>query len=303
MRRSAIILAVALSAPAAAWASSPCTFCALNAQGQAVSFDLSTLPTTTWESTGGPGNPELYTLTTPCGQATSPQCGAQNDPMLQSCQGVGNLANISVALNSDGFSVTLRGGFDDPPMPNGRNAVYTFICDTSVPLDNPPFYKNTTESPPGFYNVVWRHPAGCGTTSGSSCGPSPPVPPPVPPPPSCSPGSKTCLPTWKPTWNMRNSTVLYTCNNTGFHNVTLANQYGIVVYDWSNAKALWANAHPMSSEELITTQAEMVYAQDPGLPGYAPRVWAYRNTIKVRGREREKGKRAPRCAAHATRTT
>ena len=35
----------------------------------------------------------------------------------------------------------------------------------------------------------------------------------------------------------------------------------------------------MSSEELITKQAEMVYADDPGVPGYAPRVWAYRNTI------------------------
>ena len=42
----------------------------------------------------------------------------------------------------------------------------------------------------------------------------------------------------------------------------------------SNAKALWANAHPMNSEELITKQAEMVYADDPGLQGYAPRVWA-----------------------------
>ena len=49
----------------------------------------------------------------------------------------------------------------------------------------------------------------------------------------------------------------------------------------SNAKAIWANAHPMSSEELITKQAEMVYADDPGVPGYAPRVWAYRNTIKA----------------------
>ncbi len=35
---------------------------------------------------------------------------------------------------------------------------------------------------------------------------------------------------------------------------------------------------PMTSEELITVQAEAVYAVDPGLPGYAPRVWAYRNT-------------------------
>ena len=29
----------------------------------------------------------------------------------------------------------------------------------------------------------------------------------------------------------------------------------------------------MSSEELITKQAEMVYADDPGVPGFAPRVW------------------------------
>ena len=58
------------------------------------------------------------------------------------------------------------------------------------------------------------------------------------------------------------------------HDVRHANKFGIVVYDWSNAKAIWANAHPMSSEELITKQAEMVYAQDPGVPGFAPRVWA-----------------------------
>lgn len=103
------------------------------------------------------------------------------------------------------------------------------------------------------------------------------------------------------------STVLYTCNNSGMHDVHHANQFGIVVYvrahanvhiaihtqqcdsltlagscqDWSNAKAIWANAHPMSSEELITKQAEMVLAADPGVPGYAPRVWAYRNTIKA----------------------
>ena len=44
-------------------------------------------------------------------------------------------------------------------------------------------------------------------------------------------------------------------------------------HSWSNAKAIWANAHPMSSEELITKQAEMVYADDPGVPGFAPRVW------------------------------
>ena len=37
----------------------------------------------------------------------------------------------------------------------------------------------------------------------------------------------------------------------------------------------------MSSEELITKQAEMVLAADPGITGEGPRVWAYRNTIKA----------------------
>ena len=60
--------------------------------------------------------------------------------------------------------------------------------------------------------------------------------------------------------------------------VSVANQYGVVVFDWSNAKDLWANTHPMTSEELITAQAEAVYAADPGVPGSMPRVWAYRNT-------------------------
>ena len=37
----------------------------------------------------------------------------------------------------------------------------------------------------------------------------------------------------------------------------------------------------MTSEELITAQAEAVYAADPGVKGSTPRVWAYRNTIKA----------------------
>ena len=80
---------------------------------------------------------------------------------------------------------------------------------------------------------------------------------------------------------MMRSTVLYTCNNSGFHNVDHAVKFGLVVYDWSNAKALWANARPMSSEELLTKQCEAVLAADPGVPGEQPRCWVYRNTIKA----------------------
>jgi hypothetical protein len=34
-----------------------------------------------------------------------------------------------------------------------------------------------------------------------------------------------------------------TCNNSGMHDVRHANKFGIVVYDWSNAKAIWVRKH------------------------------------------------------------
>ena len=55
--------------------------------------------------------------------------------------------------------------------------------------------------------------------------------------------------------------------------------YGIVVYDWSNAKDLWANARPMTCEEALTEQAKMVMPLMPQRPGYQPRVWVYRSTL------------------------
>lgn len=167
------LLAAAAAAGAAAF--SPCTFCALNEGRQAVNYDLGTLPAGSWSSSE-------YTVTSPCGQSTTPACGAQSDPMTQSCKGLGNLTDFSVGIMANGFNLTLRGGFDDPPMANGRNAVYIFVCDTTVPASNPPDIANLTERPGGFYNVVWRHPAACPIIGGAACGPPPPVPPPVPPP-------------------------------------------------------------------------------------------------------------------------
>ena len=80
---------------------------------------------------------------------------------------------------------------------------------------------------------------------------------------------------------MSQSTILYTCNDTGMHDVGHATKFGVVVYDWSNAKALWANAHPMNSEELLTEQCDRVLAASPSVPGEVPRCWVYRNTIKA----------------------
>ena len=80
---------------------------------------------------------------------------------------------------------------------------------------------------------------------------------------------------------MKRSTILYACNETGYHDVQQAIKYGVVVYDWSNAKQIWANTKPMTDEEALTKQAEMVLAADPGVAGGQQRVWVYRNTIKA----------------------
>jgi hypothetical protein len=225
---SPLVLALAaLAGTAGGAAASYCSFCAHNGNGQAVTFDLSGLPTATFEWSTSDG---VFDVTTPCGQVSSTSCGRQNDPFTQSCKGVGDLSNITVALTSGGFDLTLHNGFDDPPMPQGRNAAYHFICDNGVPVTNPPNFYNITESPPGFYNVYWHTPAACGVVNGTTCGPVPPVPPPVPPPTPCTAGSDVCIPTWTPTYAMRNSTVLYTCNVSGYHSPEIANLYGVVVY-------------------------------------------------------------------------
>ena len=102
-----------------------CVFCTYNAQGQAVSFDLSNINNSTVDVPG-------YAFTTPCGLIDSLSCGKQDFPMTQSCKGLGTLANISITLNESdptaGFVLTLHGGFDNPPMPSGRNGA---CCDAA----------------------------------------------------------------------------------------------------------------------------------------------------------------------------
>ena len=124
------------------------------------------------------------------------------------------------------------------------------ICDKSAPSDNPP-ESTLVEAPGCTYTVTWRHPSACGATEApSECQATAPPAPPVQP-------CELCHPKWKPTWDMMRSTVLYTCNNSGFHNVDHAVKFGLVVYDWSNAKALWANTKPMDDQERLNIQAEI----------------------------------------------
>ena len=88
--------------------------------------------------------------------------------------------------------------------------------------------------------------------------------------------SKTRLPKWQPQWSMALSTIVMPCNDSGYHSVEEASAYGLVSYDWSNAKQLWCNAKPMDDGERLVTQAEMVRNASN-----TTRIGVYRNSIKA----------------------
>jgi hypothetical protein len=60
---------------------------------------------------------------------------------------------------------------------------------------------------------------------------------------------------WIPTWNMSQSTIIMPDNETGMHSVEEALRYGLVSYDWSNAKGIWGKHAPMDDEEYLVKQA------------------------------------------------
>lgn len=65
------------------------------------------------------------------------------------------------------------------------------------------------------------------------------------------------LPLFPHTYNMQQSTIAMPCNYTGFMDMSGdIGKFGIIDFDWSNAKQIWANAQPMSSEELLVEQSK-----------------------------------------------
>jgi len=84
------------------------------------------------------------------------------------------------------------------------------------------------------------------------------------------------LPPWTPTYSMPESTIFMPCNDSGYHSVSEAVRYGLVDYDWSNAKQLWANTQPMDCQERLLEQADMVHKADP-----TTKIFVYRNAIKA----------------------
>lgn len=82
-------------------------------------------------------------------------------------------------------------------------------------------------------------------------------------------------PSWEPTYNMTESLITMQLNASGLSSVERASEFGIVSYDWSNMKRIWAKQHPMNCEELLFEQAEQSKAAG------VKHVWVYRNLVKA----------------------
>jgi len=90
-------------------------------------------------------------------------------------------------------------------------------------------------------------------------------------------GGGSAVPPWPPTWQMNLSTIIQPCNSSGYFDPEAAAQWGVIDFDWSNAKELWANSKPMDTNERLLAQAAAVKRASGG----RTKVFIYRNLVKA----------------------
>lgn len=83
-------------------------------------------------------------------------------------------------------------------------------------------------------------------------------------------------PPWKPTWSLGRSTLSMVIHRGGWSSPTHGAEFGIISYDWSNAKAQWAMQQPMDCQERLLQQAQMTKNANP-----SSHVFVYRNLVKA----------------------
>ena len=81
------------------------------------------------------------------------------------------------------------------------------------------------------------------------------------------------------TWMMNLSTIIMPCNNSGFTDPEATKGWGVVDFDWSNAKGKkdapgWVKHSPMDDEEMLFEQVKMTTQATNGTT-----VWVYRCSI------------------------
>ena len=88
--------------------------------------------------------------------------------------------------------------------------------------------------------------------------------------------SGVVVPKWEPTYNMTKSTVIMSCNYTGMIDPAVYRNFGLVDFDWSNAREQWTTATPMTCQEKLVEQAEAIKHSTP-----SAHVFVYRNLVKA----------------------
>eukprot|EP00037_Helgoeca_nana_P015614 m.146304 g.146304 ORF g.146304 m.146304 type:complete len:209 (-) comp23099_c1_seq3:34-660(-) len=66
------------------------------------------------------------------------------------------------------------------------------------------------------------------------------------------------------------------CNTSGWFDPELAGKYGLVDFDWSTGRDIWANGKPMNNGVVLNEQVAKVKAVNP-----TTHVWVYRNLVKA----------------------
>lgn len=144
-------------------------FCGIDkTTGDALVWDLTTLPTTTAKLRSGRGNTETFFVTAPHiaadGGSRCLASDAMGDPALQGCRGLGRLrggtaGTIVTPIGSNGaygFNLTLNGGSATPPCdvhgPNkgNRSFHYQMLCDAG---------GSSTQGPDETFGVVCSSPS------------------------------------------------------------------------------------------------------------------------------------------------
>ena len=82
------------------------------------------------------------------------------------------------------------------------------------------------------------------------------------------------VPNRPPTYQMNISTIIMPCNNSGYTDPSSTKGWGVVDFDWSNAKAIWAKSKPMNDEELLFKQVQMTTSATKNAT-----VWVYRCSV------------------------
>jgi hypothetical protein len=97
-----------------------------------------------------------------------------------------------------------------------------------------------------------------------------------PPPPLAVPAYSPLAPPFPQTWKLSESTIIHTSNVSGWTDTASAAKYGIVSFDWNNAKAIWLkpNRSESTCEATLVEQARRVKAFRP-----SSKVLVYRNCM------------------------